>query len=339
MMDGVDFDTTALSAHLNHKIPGFGHFSTIKKFSNGQSNPTFLIETDQGRYVLRKQPSGPLLKSAPAVDREYRVMQALAASNIPVPKMRYLCEDTDILGSLFFVMDHVPGEIFWNATLPQYDTRQRGLIYQQMNTILAALHDLNIDQLGLREYGRPGNYFARQIDRWTRQYRASETETISSMDELIHWLPENLPDDDHQVSLIHGDFRIDNFIFDPVSLRANALLDWELSTLGHPFADLAYQCMQWRMDQNAPIAGLGGVDRTRLGIPCESQYVADYCDKRGMGSIPHWDFYLVFSFFRFAAILQGVMKRAIMGNASSTKAIQYGRMAPVLADMAVDIIS
>jgi len=255
-----------------------------------------------------------------------------------VPRAIHLCSDRDVIGSLFFLMSYQPGRIFWDPTLPDVDLHQRGAIYAEMNRVLAALHDIDIAAVGLEDFGRPGNYFERQVSRWSRQYRASEIEPIAAMDRLIEWLPQNMPADDGLVSLIHGDFRIDNIIFDTDSSRALALLDWELSTLGHPYADLAYQCMQWRMARDCVIPGLGEIERETLGIPSEQQYVAEYCERRGLAAIPHWNFYLVFSYFRFAAILQGVLRRAVDGNASSSKAFDYGALAPILARDAVALI-
>jgi aminoglycoside phosphotransferase (APT) family kinase protein len=232
-----------------------------EKFSDGQSNPTYLLTTSAGQYVLRRQPPGELLKSAHAVDREFRVIKALQGSEVPVARAIHLCEDRNIIGSLFYLMSYVLGRIFWDPTLPGLDPAQRTAIYTEMNRVLAALHDIDVEAVGLNDFGRPGSYFERQVSRWSRQYRASEIDPIPAMDHLIEWLPQNMPRDDGKVSLIHGDYRIDNIIFDHGSNSARALLDWELSTLGHPYADLAYQCMQWRMARDAVIAGLGDIER------------------------------------------------------------------------------
>ena len=331
-------DRAALEAYLARQVPEIGALQELEKFSDGQSNPTYLLATDRGRYVLRRQPPGKLLKSAHAVDREYRVIAALAASEVPVARAIHLCEDRGVIGSLFYLMSYEPGRIFWDPCLAELEARERGAIYDEMNRVLAALHDVDVDAVGLADFGRPGNYFERQVSRWSRQYRASETEPIAAMDRLIEWLPVHLPADDGKVSLIHGDFRIDNIIFEKDSTRARALLDWELSTLGHPYADLAYQCMQWRMARDCVIPGFGDANRAALGIPTEREYVERYCERRGLGEIPHWNFYLVFGFFRFAAILQGVQKRALDGNASSSKAFEYGALAPVLAAQALELI-
>jgi aminoglycoside phosphotransferase (APT) family kinase protein len=331
-------DLERLERYFQAELPWLGGLRDARKFGDGQSNPTFLLRTESGQYVLRRQPAGELLKSAHAVDREFRVIAALQGSEVPVPRAIHLCTDRDVIGNLFFLMSYQPGRIFWDPTLPDVDAPQRGAVYAEMNRVLAALHDIDIAAVGLQDFGRPGNYFERQVSRWSRQYRASEIEPIPAMDRLIDWLPRNMPADDGLVSLIHGDFRIDNIIFDTDSSRALALLDWELSTLGHPYADLAYQCMQWRMARDCVIPGLGEVERESLGIPSEQQYVAEYCERRGLAAIPHWNFYLVFSYFRFAAILQGVLRRAVDGNASSSKAFDYGALAPVLARDALELV-
>ena len=331
-------DLGTLGRYLRTHVQEIGNLKGAEKFSDGQSNPTYLLATESGQYVLRRQPPGELLKSAHAVDREFRVIKALQGSEVPVARAIHLCVDRGIIGSLFYVMSFEPGRIYWDPTLPELDTHQRGAIYSEMNRVLAALHDVDVTAVGLDDFGRPGSYFERQISRWSGQYRATEIDPIPAMDKLIEWLPQNMPVDDGKVSLIHGDYRIDNIIFETAGSRARALLDWELSTLGHPYADLAYQCMQWRMARDGVIPGLGEIDRESLGIPNEAQYVAHYCERRGLDGIPDWNFYLVFGFFRFAAILQGVLKRAVDGNASSRKAFEYGALAAPLANLAVALI-
>jgi aminoglycoside phosphotransferase (APT) family kinase protein len=331
-------DQAVLSTYLPKHVPKIGELLSAEKFSDGQSNPTYLLTTTTGEYVLRRQPPGELLKSAHAVDREFRVIKALQGSEVPVARAIHLCEDRDVIGSLFYIMSYQRGRIFWDPTLPELDHALRRDIYSEMNRVLAALHDINIEAVELSDFGRPGSYFERQISRWSGQYRASEIEPIPAMDKLIEWLPRNMPADDGKVSLIHGDYRIDNIIFDSSGTEARALLDWELSTLGHPYADLAYQCMQWRMERDCVIPGLGDIERNSLGIPSEADYVEQYCQRRELESIPDWNFYLAFGFFRFAAILQGVLKRALEGNASSKKAFDYGALAPVLAGKAVRLI-
>ena len=337
-MSVEQLDLQSIGAYLESHLDGFKGLRGAEKFSDGQSNPTFLLSADSGQYVLRRQPPGKLLKSAHAVDREYRVMTALRDSDVPVPRTYHLCTDPDIIDSLFFVMSYEKGRLFWDPALPEFNNTQRAKIYDEMNRVLAALHDIKPADVGLDDYGYPGNYFVRQVSRWSKQYRNSETQTIREMDRLIEWLPANIPEDDGSVSLIHGDYRMDNIMFHATEERAIALLDWELSTLGHPYADLAYQCMQWRFGHDEVLPGLGKLDRAALGIPGEEEYVARYCERRGLPGIPDWGFYLVFGLFRFAAILQGVLKRAIDGNASSQKAFKYGAMAPTLAAIAVKII-
>ncbi|WP_373078384.1 phosphotransferase [Zhongshania sp.] len=338
MANTFELDVAVLSDYLTENIAGFRGPITAEKFAGGQSNPTYLIDAVSGKYVLRRKPPGELLKSAHAVDREFRVMKALAQSDVPVPTMRLLCDDDSVIGSMFYVMDYIDGRIFWDAGLPEQSPTERGAIYDAMNRVLANLHNIDVDRVGLSDYGRPGNYFERQLSRWTSQYRASETEAMPAMEKLIVWLNENLPPDDGLVCINHGDFRLDNMMFDNDTPTVLALLDWELSTLGHPYADLAYQCMQLRIPSDAAIPGLGGIDRTALGIPSEQDYVRRYCERRGIEGIDHWVFYLAFAFFRLSAILQGVYKRALDGNASSQKAMDYGALAAPLAELGVALI-
>jgi aminoglycoside phosphotransferase (APT) family kinase protein len=337
-MDGLDLDDTRLASYLTGSIAGFSGPVISKKFSGGQSNPTYLLNTDSGEYVLRRKPPGQLLKSAHAVEREYRVMRALAESGVPVPRTFHLCNDESIIGSVFFIMEYIEGQIYWDPTLPDLSNQERRNTYQEMCRVLAKLHQVDIDAAGLSDYGRPGDYFARQIKRWTQQYFASQTEKIAEMEAIIDWLPANLPEDDNRVALVHGDYRLDNMIFNTPECRITALLDWELSTLGHPLADLAYQCMQLRMDPGKHLSGLNGIDRAALGIPSEQEYVAQYCAHCGLERIDNWPFYLVFSFFRMAAILQGVKKRAIDGNASSDVALEYGTLVKPLSAKALGVI-
>ncbi|QQD16899.1 phosphotransferase [Spongiibacter nanhainus] len=337
-MSNFDLDTDKLCSYLEANIDGFKGPLTAEKFAGGQSNPTYLIEAASGRYVLRRKPPGNLLKSAHAVDREFRVMSALADTPVPVPAMRVLCDDDSIIGSMFYVMDFLDGRIFWDASLPEQSAEERSAIYDNMNKVLADLHNVDVDAVGLSDYGRPGNYFERQLSRWTKQYRASETETVEAMEKLIVWLQANVPEDDGQACLVHGDFRLDNMMLAKDSTEVIALLDWELSTLGHPYADLAYQCMQLRIPGTAAIPGLGNTDRKALGIPTEEEYVARYCERRGIDGIDNWEFYLAFSFFRLSAILQGVYKRALDGNASSQKAMDYGALAKPLAELGIALV-
>jgi aminoglycoside phosphotransferase (APT) family kinase protein len=339
--DVKKLDAVKLAAYLAIHVDGFQGPLTFEKFAGGQSNPTFLLKAASGNYVLRRQPPGALLKGAHAVDRECRVLVALAHSDVPVARAHHLCQDVDIIGSMFYVMSFEQGRIFWDPALPELERAQRAPLYNELIGVLAKLHDVDVDAVGLGDYGKPGNYFERQIGMWTRQYRAAETGSIAAMETLITWLPANLPPDDGQRSLVHGDYRLDNLIFEatePFEPRVLALLDWELSTLGHPLADLAYFCMCLRLPSSGHISGLADKDREQLGIPLEAQMVAQYCALRGIGAIDHWPFYLAFSFFRLAAILQGVLKRAQDGNASSEKAVQVGQMAGHLAQLAVTLI-
>ena len=337
--DPHSFDQAKLANYLEQQIEGFKGPLTAEKFPNGQSNPTFAITTQSKRYVLRRKPPGKLLKSAHAVDREFRVLEALATTDVPVAKAYHLCEDDSIIGSMFYLMEYVEASVYWDAALTALNNQQRSNIYNEMNRVLTALHSVDVDKVGLSDYGKPGNYFDRQLARWHKQYRASETETIAAMEQLISWLQANKPEDDGRVSLVHGDFRLDNMMFNPDTQQVKALVDWELSTLGHPFADLAYQCMQSRLPASGKLAGLAGIDRAALGIPSEEEYVALYCQRMGIEKIDNWNFYLAFSFFRLAAILQGVKKRALDGNASSKKALEVGAMVKPLAEAAAELLT
>jgi aminoglycoside phosphotransferase (APT) family kinase protein len=338
-MNKENIDFARLNGYLELAIPGIGLLQSVDKFTGGQSNPTYRVQSTGGTYVLRRKPSGKLLKSAHAVEREFRVMQALQGSTVPVPQTWCLCEDPELIGSVFFVMSYEDGRIFWDPTLPELTTPERSALYQHEITVLAALHSLDPASIGLADFGRPGNYFERQIARWTGQYRASETDRIDAMESLIAWLEPHTPPDDGQSTLIHGDYRLDNLIIAPSEGRIQAVIDWELSTLGHPFADLAYFCMCLRMPNTGQIQGLAGIDPVPLGIPREHEIVAQYCESRGIGQIDHWRFYLAFSFFRLAAICQGVMKRALDGNASSEKAIAVGGLTSQLAQMGMEVIN
>lgn len=333
-----ELDTQKLTTYLESVIEGFRGPMTAGKFAGGQSNPTYLLDAASGRYVLRRQPPGELLKSAHAVDREYRVLKALRDTDVPVARAWHLCEDRDVIGSMFYVMSFEPGRIFWDPALPELGREERGAYYDELIRILAALHGVDVQKVGLGDYGRPGNYYERQIGLWTKQYRAAETRHIEAMERLIEWLPANCPEDDGSVSLVHGDYRIDNVMFAADAPRGQAVLDWELSTLGHPLADLAYFCMCLRLPPEGHVVGLAGKDRDVLGVPQEREIIRRYCELRGIGPIDNWHFYLAFSFFRLAAIVQGVLKRAIDGNASSDKAMVVGQMTEPLAGMAVEII-
>jgi aminoglycoside phosphotransferase (APT) family kinase protein len=327
------FDVAALAAWMRENVAGFSGPLSVEQFRGGQSNPTFKLTTPGGNYVMRRKPAGKLLPSAHAVDREYRVISALAGSEVPVPKTYGLCQDDAVIGSAFYVMDCVDGRVFWDGAVPEMDNAGRAKIYWELNRVIAALHKVDYNARGLADYGKPGNYFARQIARWTKQYQASETETIGAMNRLIEWLPANIPGDD-ETTIVHGDFRIDNMVFHPSEPRIVAVLDWELSTLGHPLADFSFHCMSWHVPPGA-FRGLLGHDLAALGIPLEKEYVAEYCRRVGRAPIDpdHWDFYMAYNMFRAAGILQGIMTRVVDGTAASQHALQAGRAAPRLAEL------
>jgi aminoglycoside phosphotransferase (APT) family kinase protein len=327
-------DTSALDAWAKANVEGWRGPSTIKKFPTGQSNPTYLIEAASGRYVLRRKPPGKLLKMAHMIEREFRVLKALEGVSYPAPRALALCEDEGVIGTAFYLMAFVDGRVLWDPALPDLKREDRAQVYEAMNEGLARLHSIDVGAAGLSDYGKPGSYFTRQYQRWTDQYRASETARVEDMERLIAWLADKVPADDGRVALVHGDWRIDNMIFDSNSPRLLAVLDWELSTLGHPFADLAYQCMQWRLP-NGRYRGLGGIDRAANGIPTEDEYVAAYCKRMGFEAIPNWTFLVAFSFFRSIAIHQGVYKRSLDGNASNPElARQVGESVPFVARIA-----
>jgi aminoglycoside phosphotransferase (APT) family kinase protein len=332
-------DVDRLVRYLQQHVPGFQGPVTATKFAGGQSNPTFLLDTPGGRFVLRRQPPGQLLKSAHAIDREFRVLSALGETPVPVAHAWHLCEDREVIGSMFYLMSYEEGRIFWNPALPEIDRDARRDYYESIVATLATLHDVDVDAVGLSGYGRPGNYFQRQIELWTRQYRAAETERIAPMEALIAWLPAHCPADTQRPSLVHGDFRIDNLIFASDAPRVRAVLDWELSTLGNPLADLAYFSMCLRLPSTGDITGLRDHDRSALGIPEEEEMVAQYCELRGLPDIENWNFYLAFSFFRLASIAQGVKSRALQGNASNARASEVGGMVEPLASLAVELIA
>jgi aminoglycoside phosphotransferase (APT) family kinase protein len=322
-----------LESWLRGHVEGFRGPVAAERFAGGQSNPTYKLTATSGQYVLRRKPPGPLLPSAHAVDREFRVMRALADTPVPVPRVYALCEDDAVIGSAFYVMEYLDGRIFWDQRLPEITSpAERAAMFQSMNAVIADLHRVDYGAVGLGEFGRPGNYMARQIARWSRQYRASETETIMAMDRLIEWLPEHLPPEGPP-AIVHGDYRMDNLIFHPSEPRVIGVLDWELSTIGDPIADFAYHVLTWRVTPEL-FRGLAGVDFAALGIPDEAAYVAAYCRRTGRAAIPDWEFYLVYSLFRIAAILQGIAKRAIDGTAAGADAVEQGRLARPLGEQA-----
>lgn len=330
--DTQTLDTKSVSDYLATHLPGFSGPVEAIKFQTGQSNPTFLLKTGAGNYVLRRKPPGVLLKSAHAVDREFRVQRALEGTDVPVARMHLLCEDDSVIGSAFYIMEHIEGRNFTDPTMEGCDNATRGAVVDEMNRVLAALHMVDLDAVGLSDYGPPGHYIERQLGRWTKQYRASETEPVPDMDRLIARLAERMPPDDGQRRLVHGDYRIDNMIFAKDGPACLAVLDWELSTTGHPYADLASVIMQWQMPPGNEGRGLAGVDRAALGLPTDEEFIASYCERRGLPGIDDFGFYLSFSFFRMAAIIQGVLKRALDGNASNPeRGIKLGQYVPVFA--------
>lgn len=326
-------DADRLASWLDRRLPGAGGL-TIEQFRGGQSNPTYLLSTAGGRYVLRRKPPGALLPSAHAVDREFRILNALAGSAVPVPRALCYCDDASVAGTPFYLMEYVEGRIFWDPALPDLRPTERSAIYQEMNRVIAAIHAVDPDTAGLADFGRRENFVARQIDRWSKQYRASELERIDSMEQLIDWLPRHLPPDE-PARITHGDFRIDNLIFDRHEFRILAVIDWELATLGNAFSDFAYHCMPFRMPGSLR-KGLAGLDLAQLGIPSEQAYVAEYLRRVGRpaGSASTFDFYIAFNLFRLASILQGVAARARLGNASSEHATEAGSLTRPIADLA-----
>ena len=335
------FDTAALERWLTDHLPGFAGPLTVEQFKGGQSNPTFKLVTPGRQYVMRAKP-GPLAKllpSAHAIEREFRVMDALALSGVPVARMHVLCEDESVIGRAFYVMDFVEGRVFWEQSLPGLQPEERAAVYDEMNRVLAALHNVEVKAVGLSDFGRPGNYFGRQIKRWSQQYQASVTEPIAEMDQLIDWLPAHLPAsalDDSQVAIVHGDYRLDNLIFHPQEPRVIAVLDWELSTIGHPLADFSYHCMSWHIPPGV-FRGIAGLDLATLGIPAERDHVQRYCTRTGRGApdalLADWNFYLAYNLFRLAAITQGIAKRVVDGTAASAQARATGAAARPLAEL------
>ncbi len=330
------FDEAALSAYLTAHARGFaGPLARVQQFRGGQSNPTFLLTAGDGvHYVLRRKPAGALLPSAHAVDREFRVIGALHAAGFPVARPVCLCADESVIGSMFYIMSYVPGRNFWDPALPGMTPAARGAIYDAMNRVLVRLHTLDPAAVGLADYGKPGNYFVRQIGRWSKQYRASQTEHIESMEKLLAWLPANIPTGD-ETTLVHGDYRIDNMIFAARRPEVAAVVDWELSTLGHPLADLSYHVMLWRVEAGE-IRGLRGLDLPALGIPTEAEYVATYCRRTGRAGIEPrvWEFCMAYNMFRIACIRQGILKRVVDGTAASRHAREAGARARATSDLA-----
>ena len=336
------FDTAALTAWMGQHVEGFAGPVQVEMFKGGQSNPTYKLVTPGKSYVMRAKP-GPvakLLPSAHAIEREYRVMKGLAGTDVPVPHMYALCEDESVIGRAFYIMEFLEGRVLWDQSLPGMTPEQRAEIYDEMNRVIAALHNVKFAERGLATYGKSGNYFERQIGRWSKQYVASVTQPIPEMDKLMEWLPANMPasaKDESRVSIVHGDYRLDNLMFHPTEPRVIAVLDWELSTLGHPLADFSYHCMSWHI----PVAlgrGIAGLDIATLGIPAEEDYIQRYCDRTDIKDVAtlkrDWNFYLAYNMFRIAAILQGIAKRVEDGTASSAQAKASGDTARPMAELA-----
>jgi len=336
------FDVAALERHLAANLPGFAGPLSVEQFKGGQSNPTYKLVTPGQCWVMRTKP-GPaakLLPSAHAIEREFRVMKALAATDVPVARMELLCEDESVIGRAFYVMQFMDGRVLWDQSLPGMGNAERAGIYDEMNRVIAALHRVDVARAGLADYGKPGNYFVRQIGRWSKQYQASVTEQITEMDRLIEWLPANMPAsalDETQVSVVHGDYRLDNLVFARDAPRVIAVLDWELSTLGHPLADFTYHCMAWHIPPGT-FRGIGGLDLRSLGIPSEREYVERYCQRTGRADpdalMADWNFYLAYNLFRLASITQGIARRVVDGIAASAHARGTSDATRPLAEMA-----
>ncbi len=334
--DAHKFDEAALATFLDANIEGYRGPATIRQFEGGQSNPTFLLEAASGRYVVRKQPPGELLPSAHQVDREYRVMKGLDRTEVPVPEMYCLCEDPEVIGTKFYVMEMVEGRLFTETLLPSLTPVERGAIYSELANVLATLHNVDPESVGLGEFGRPGNYYERQINRWTKQYLASQTENIEAMTKLIEWLPRNIPEPGKTV-IVHGDYRLGNTLIHPTEPKLVALIDWELSTLGDGLADLGYVCQDYHGDSYTD-EGLAGADLEKLGIPSEEQFLAEYRQHAGIARIDNWLFYVIYNMFRSAGIIQGVYKRGLDGNASSDKALEYKEAARIRSERAWSLV-
>jgi len=331
--EGFAFDQASLERWMTANVEGFAGPLSVEQFKGGQSNPTYKLITPAKHYVLRRKPPGQLLKGAHAVEREARVLRGLEKAGFPVAHVYGLCEDDAVIGTWFYVMDMVEGRIFWDATIPDVSREERHALFDAMNAVVAQLHMVDYEAVGLGDYGRPGNYFQRQIGRWSQQYLADELAGRDpNMDRMVEWLPANIPAAD-ETSIVHGDFRIDNMIFHPTEPRVLAVLDWELSTLGHPGADFAYNAMMYRMPPHI-VAGLGGADIAALGVPTEQEYLEAYCRRTGRSGMPEYDFYMAFNFFRLAAIFHGIKGRVLRGTASSAEAQERARSFPELAALA-----
>ena len=330
------FDVAALDAYLRQHVAGYPAGTlTVEQFKGGQSNPTFKLSIAGQHYVLRTKPAptAKLLPSAHALEREYRVMDALQRAGFPAARQYVLCTDESVIGRAFYLMEFVAGRVLWDQALPGMTPAERAAIYDEMNRVMAQLHTIDYAAIGLADYGKPGNYFARQIERWSKQYVASQTETIDAMDQLIAWLPHHIPPGE-DTAIVHGDFRLDNLLFHPTEPRILAVLDWELSTLGHPFADFSYHCMSWHIEPGQ-FRGIAGLDLVALGIPSQQEYIARYAERTGKTiRLEDFNFYLAFNMFRLASIMQGIMKRYVDGTAASAQALESGKMARPMAELA-----
>jgi aminoglycoside phosphotransferase (APT) family kinase protein len=330
------FDEARLERYLADRMPDFRGPLTVRQFVGGQSNPTYMLETPAARFVMRKKPSGTLLQSAHQVEREFRIIKALAETDVPVPRVHLLCEDIDVIGTAFFVMDYVAGRIFRDPLMPDSSPEERAACYDSMNDVLARLHKVNFRAVGLGDYGRPAAYVERQVARWSKQYEASKTEEIPEMDRLIEWLTQHIPPD--ETTIAHGDYRTENIIFDPSEPRVIAVLDWELSTLGHPLSDLGWACRPYHCPPGIDgVLSFQDVDRVSPGIPSEDEFVASYCKRVGRSGVPDWMFFVAFSFFRAAAIAQGIAMRAKIGTASAPDAAERGARARLMAELGWDV--
>ncbi|MGH8746236.1 MAG: phosphotransferase family protein [Burkholderiales bacterium] len=327
------FDTARLRDYMHANVEGYSGRLEVEQFRGGQSNPTYRLTADGRRYVLRRKPAGKLLPSAHAVEREFRVIQALHGVGFPVARPYALCEDDRVIGTAFYIMDCVEGRVLWDQALPGMGPAQRFAIWEELNRVIALLHTIDYRAIGLEGFGKEGSYLERQIARWSKQYRASETEKIEAMDKLIAWLPHNIPSGD-ETTIVHGDYRLDNTIFHPTEPRILAVLDWELSTLGHPLADFAYHCMSWHIPPGK-FRGIDGLPHEQLGIPTERRYIEMYCNRTGRAGIDPstWDFYMAYNLFRIAGITQGIAKRVLDGTAASAYALEAGSKAPLLAEL------
>ena len=331
--EALRFDTDALHDYMSSHVEGYHGSLEVRQFRGGQSNPTYLLDGESGQYVLRRKPPGKLLKSAHAVDREFRIISALYGADFPVPRPYVYCKDAEVIGTEFYIMEYLDGRIFWELDLPNVEPDERAAIYDNVNATLAKLHNFDYEAMGLEDYGKPGNYFERQISRWTKQYRASEIDSVRSMDALIEWLPDNIPADE-SASIVHGDYRLDNMVIHRERPEVIGVLDWELSTIGHPLADFTYHLMVWHMPEiGIGSIGLAGKDLATLGIPDADSYTRLYCERTGRDGIDNLDFYFAFNLFRLAAILQGIAGRVRDGTAASAHATQAVKAVQPLADL------